>query len=684
MALADASDHPVDQACLPISDLTIELDTATVDSETLSVASVAFSAFNNHWVFNPSKQTCRQILDPPKGVLSPDGKFTAFTQDNNLWLQEIATGEQTPLTDDGDPAFVYASVGYSVDEQFPMIDLLWSPDSSRLLTQFIDKRRLNRVPLQLEYVPSDGSLFPRLNGEHRRSYPGDEQLEAWTLVSIDITTRQRQIIEHTPVPVFYPFYVGYFPAGSAWWDSDNRHAYCVYQNIERTGTRVLRVDCDSGRVEVLFEDAPEQSLTLIPSPNIRSMALPLPDTQELIWYSERSGWAHFYLYDLTSGQLKNAITQGEWHVRNRLHFNVDTRELIVQTMGRTANRNPYYADICRVHIDTGELNELLSSDHNYLCCDNRRMMTLDHHNGSGVSPSGRFVVSTRSRVNEVPESTLLDTHKSDSQNSEQFIVERADLSAMPANWQWPEPVTVKAADGSTDLYGLIFRPSNFDQQKTYPILDMSSDHLIAISAFNTVIGEESYLTPMAWAELGCIVVKLNARGGDMRGTAFREDTDKALPKSNMADCVAGIQQLAKRYPYMDIHRVGVVNDGYCPAALSGMLLHPDFYSVGVSLVTVDARFVGSLYCEWQGYAYLEDFAQNLRGKLLLHHGLDDGVVPVVGTLRIVDALQKANKHFDMLLLPNVGYGGSEYSQRRAMDYVVEHLLKENPPTNSER
>jgi len=413
---------------------------------------------------------------------------------------------------------------------------------------------------------------------------------------------------------------------------------------------------------------------------------PLPGGKEVVWYSERSGWAHLYLYDLETGILKNAITQGDWLVRNILHIDIERRELIIQTAGRVAGRNPYYRDICRVNIDSGSLTPLLSTDHEYVVCDHQARLTTGH---KGVSPSGQFIVTTVSRVDERPASLLLDR-----EGHSVLELEEADVSNLPAGWQWPEPVKLTAADGETDIYGVVFRPTDFSAERSYPILDFSSmgEYMPMGSFGNDLGGGMYYLTPATYAELGFIVVAVLGRGTGLRSKAFQ--TDKDTPHfngSHQDDCIAGIQQLAKIYPYMDVNRVGLGGYRSPASTLTGMLLYPDFYKVGISSNTfADLRICGEFFGEnasggqyeaerFQELHALENYAKNLKGKLLLTHAMLDNAAPVAVTFRMVEALQKANKDFDMLLMPNGMHGTHLYITRRSWDYFVEHLLGVKPP-----
>ena len=682
-ALAEQTGEEIDFENLPLTD--VEMD--------CSIATVTFNAFESTWEYDDNKKMCKKIKVFSKNEkISPDGKKSAFVRDSNIWIKDIATGQERALTNDGSKFYVYGSVPtIAGNALLPILDFLWSPDSTQILTQVTDTMEVSLGNPIVQYVPSDGSLRPTiLRPDRRVAYLSDEKLEAWQILTINVKTGDVQKADYKPCPITYPHYKGYFCANRGWWGADSRHAYFIYHESDDTETRVLKWDTYTGKINTLVEESPKNSTTLIPANHTCTLATPLPASDELIWYSERSGWAHLYLYDATSGELKNTITSGDWVVRNILHYDAEQRELVIQTAGRVEGRNPYYQDICRVNIDTGKLTALLSTDHEYVMADKKTLQFMIQEKSSAVSSNGRYIVATRSRVDDVPVSLLLDR-----KGQELLVLETADISEMPENWQWPEPVMLKGADDKTDIYGIVFRPSNFSPDKSYPVLDLSFSFSEPAGSFtNNAQGHYHYLASLAYAELGFIVVKIDNRGDMMRrhgvglrNRAFREFRDTSVPAHNMADCVAGIEQLCKRYSYMDLERVGVADYTSIPAALTGMLVHSNFYKVGVSQNPGDPRFLPINRCgirKESCFPSHEFFADNLCGKLLLMHGMLEDANSVANTFRVIEALRIANKNFDMLLLPNVGHGsgaGIDYFMKRGWDYLVSHLLGTKPPEN---
>lgn len=682
-SLSDKASQHVSEDNLPLSE--VELN--------FGDNSILFVAFNARWRYDVNTQQCQKCEEDAKGwnwKISPDGAKAVFVKDHNLWIQDLVTGEDKALTRDGDTHYVYAqlptALGNSAD-QMPLLDLIWSPDSSRILTHVIDSQNIEHGMPLVQHVPSDGSLRPTIfRPERRTALLNDDNTEGWQFISINVQTSELRIINYPPCPIRYPYYRGYFKANCGWWCANSQSVYLIVNNKDGTGTRLMACNTVTGEATVLFEEMPDSQATIIPATHAGALVKHLPDSNELVWFSERSGWGHLYLIDLATGQVKNAITSGEWLVRNILHFDSQQRTLIIQTAGRVKHRNPYYRDICRINIDTGKLITLIESDHDYEVADKHLVQFMMNEKASGVSSSGRYLVTTRSRVDETPETLLLDVEgltadESTKKNTGSTTLVKADISALPQPWQWPKPIKVRSASDDVDIYGVVFYPSTFDAQKSYPVLDLSFTYLEPVRSFCA-----SYLYSMAYAELGFIVVRFNqrgdglTRGAGLRDKAFNDFKDTSVPFHNVADCAAGIQQLCDRYPYMDSSRVGAVDLGTVPHALSAMLVHPETYKVGISQNPIaHTSFFPIDLGDVNDFPSYEQFADNLKGKLLLMHGMLDDVMPVSGTLRIADALQKANKRFDMLLLPNVGHMGCDYMRQRGWDYLVTHLLGENPP-----
>ena len=327
------------------------------------------------------------------------------------------------------------------------MQVLWSADSKRLFTVQRDTRQVLTLPV-VHHVPQDGSVRPTVD-HVKVAYPGDEHIETLRLLSIELETGRIQDANYRHIPTTRNSY-GFFYSNLGWWSTDNRRAYFVDVERDYKTVRVIEFDTDTGDTKELFTETSDTQINLMLNGDELPTFMPLPESKEILWFSERSGWAHLYLYDLETGDLKHAVTQGEWLVRQIVRIDRERREVFVQTAGRVSGRDPYYRDLCRVHLDTGELTTLASSDHEIISITPKDMnaylvmvlMGRDIGQSNGVSPTGEFAVVTQSRADEIPVSYLIDKN-----GENRFDLETADVSALPDNWQWPEPIKTVSADG---------------------------------------------------------------------------------------------------------------------------------------------------------------------------------------------------------------------------------------------
>ena len=694
-ALAEATQSPVDVKNLPINDLNCQRITPI--EMTLNPLTVNFTAFGKRWEFTDESGSLKEVEQLPVNYLvSPDGQKVAFNRNYNIWVKDLTTHEERALTTDGEEFYQYAIPG-SVFGNDSFISILglqaqWSPDSKRLFTVQLDQRQVKTIGV-VSHVPTDGSLRPQTSSR-KLAIAGDTHIEEYRLLIINSETGHCQAANYGRIPVTYGGLGGFFENSFGWWGTDSNLAYFVDVDRYYKYARVVEFNTNTGATKILFEETSTTRVDLTMGPFDLAHFVPLPETKELLWYSDRSGWAHYYLYDLTTGQLKNTVTSGQWLVREIVHVDTKRRELFITTSGRVEtegqDRDPYYRDLARVNIDTGELTTLMSGDHEIITVSPKDLeQRLANYAGvsSGVSPFGDYAVVTRTRVDQIPVSFLLDR-----EGKKVLDLETSDISSLPKNWQWPEPVKMKAADGETDIYGVIYKPSDFSPDKTYPVIDQSlvaypypvaSKGAFASAQCNGYM----YFEAAALAELGFIVVQIDGRGSRYRGKAFWDESYGWMNSgSHIDDHVAGIKQLAERFPYMDLERVGICGlymggNG----VLEGLLKHPSFYKVGTAAQLYDTRI---MHEGWAGFyegaepnpdeKHPEELVNNLKGKMLLMVGLQDYVPPAV-TYRLVEALQKANKDFDLVVEPNWGYAASPYQVRRAWDYLVQHLKGEQPP-----
>jgi dipeptidyl aminopeptidase/acylaminoacyl peptidase len=402
----------------------------------------------------------------------------------------------------------------------------------------------------------------------------------------------------------------------------------------------------------------------------------LSASSEVIWYWHRPEWGHLYLYDLETARLKNPVTSGEWNVLQVLRVDPKDRTVFFLGAGREPG-DPYFRHFYRVKLDGSGLKALSPED-------------ADHQ--ISVSPSGRYFVDVYSKPDVPPVSLLRDP-----QGKTVMTLETADVSRLVATgWKPPIPITVKARDGKTDLYGLLFRPTSFDSTRKYPIINR-----IYPGPQTGSVGSRSFSPArsdaQAIAELGFVVVSIDAMGTPMRSRSFHAAYYGDMGDNGLPDQVAGMKELGARYSWIDLDRAGIYgHSGGGYAAAGAMFRYPDFFKVGVSQAGNhdNAAYEDDWAEKWQGLLVKNAdgttsydnqanqlVAKNLKGKLLLAHGTMDNNVPPYGTMQVVDALIKANKDFDLLLLPNRthGFGTEPYMVRRRWDYFVRYLLGAEPP-----
>ena len=696
-ALAEASAQAVKPGQLPISDITLNLAPLTV----------SFTAFEQRWRFDARTEHCQALessasvtdisIDSTSEVLSPNGKQIAFLREHNLWLRDLASGQETPLTEGGEEDFSYGAPGSPYGVSYFEPGVLWSPDSRRVLLLQRDRREVLTLPI-VDHVPEDGSLRPQLE-QVKVAYPGDKHIETYRVLAIEAASGKQCLADYPQIPAGAGEYGGFFsPNQQGWWSKDNRHAYFIEQERGDQVLRLVAFDTDTGATRVLFEERSSTHILVKPESNDLPLHVPLPETEELIWWSQRSGWGHLYLYNLKTGELTQTLTQGDWSVRDILSVDTERRELWLQTAGRTPGRNPYYRDIARLHIDSGQLTTLVSSDHEHVVRSNRNLAigrpeAVRVNNSHGLSPNGQYLVATRTRADAPPVHLLFDRR-----GKQQLEIEATDISHLPAGWHWPEPVTVKAADQQTDICGVLFRPSGFAEDQRYPLINMivSGPWLngVTYGSFHNCRGyvDRYYFQAAALAELGFMVLILDSRGTPLRDKAFLDSCYGWTPDSaNTQDHRSAIEQLAQRYPSIDKDRLGIFSPTGYDGAIQNLMECPDLYSVGVINMHQDSRFItgvieGDKYQGVDGPAsdrcFPEQLVDQWQGKLLLVHPLSGGFIgcyPAVSSLRLVEALRQANKDVDMLLMPHHQIVMSSYEMRRCWDYLVKHLRASEPP-----
>lgn len=650
------------------------------------------------WACQTAAPSCMQHPAlPADEILSPDGRWIAYVRDFNIWVRSASSGSRgspVALTHDGVAHFAYGGApgdsleAVTVERTHTAVppQLIWSPDSRHLLTHRLDERQVKELDL-LQSVPDDGSYRPRL---YTYRYPmiGDEHLPLAEPLILSVPGGGRVQID-TP-PILASFHPPIF-AHNIWWSHDARTLYFVDTDRYARRFRLWVADAATGKTKILLE---EKSKTFIDDPANPVTAAVLKNG-DVIWFSERDGWGHLYYFN-RDGSLRNQITRGEWVVRSIVRVDESAHKVFFTAGGMNPRQDPYFRHLYSINFDGSGLLSLTPEDADHLETYRQRRPTIGDPETNPFSSSGRFFVDSYSRPDRPPE---LEVRSSNGHLVR--ALETADISALKAGgFTAPETFQVTADDGKTQLYGNLFRPSHLDPGKHYPVLDSIYPGPQTIRSewgfSNAVFDGE---IPQTLADLGFIVVTIDSRGTPYRSKAFlSESYGVGIDRTMIDDHIAGITQLALRYPYMDLTRVGIYgHSGGGNASSRALLLRPDFYKVSVSAAgNHDQRAYQSVWGDvfiagpnLAAYANMDNtaLAADLRGKLLLIHGdMDDNVHPLE-TMRMVAALIKANKPFDMLIVPGANHGGTDFSgphanpyvRYRTYDYLLRNLMGVRDP-----
>ncbi|HEY0022806.1 MAG TPA: DPP IV N-terminal domain-containing protein [Longimicrobium sp.] len=669
-ALAAVSGRPVQAGQIPPFEL-------AKDSRSITVR-----AQNRQWSCDLQAYTCAPADSsaaapgaPENSSVSPDGRWAVFIRGFNLWAKELATGAETQLTRDGTEEFGYATnnAGW-VHGDDPV--LTWSPDSRQIATFQHDARGTSDM-----YLVSTNVGEPRLEA-WKYPLPGDSVIFRIHRVIIGRGADGRPQVVRLNMPadqhrstVSDHVQCGGGTLCDMQWYPDGSHVAFVSSSRDHKTAWFRVADARTGEVRTLFE---ERSATQVGDAAFtENLWRVVPGSNELIWWSQRDNWTHLYLYDLATGRLKNRITTGEGNVVDIVRVDERTRTIYFMGQGREQGRDPYFQHLYRVGFDGRGL----------------RLLTPENANHTvSLSPDGRYVVDTYSTPDTPPVTVLRDMTGRVLQT-----LERADISRLLATgWRPPTPIRMKGRDGTTDIYGLMYTPSNLDSTRTYPIVNHiypgPQSGSVGSRSFSPARGDSHAL-----AELGFIVVQIDGMGTPGRSKAFADAYYGRMGDNTLPDQIAGMRELARRHRFIDIDRVGIwghSGGGFATAA--AMFRHPDFFDVGVSQSgnhdnrnyedDWGERYHAMLVKNGETDNYAQEanqtHAANLRGRLLLAHGGMDDNVPPYNTLLVADALIKAGKDFDLLIFPNArhGYGAdNNYMMRRRWDYFVRHLMGAEPP-----
>jgi dipeptidyl-peptidase 4 len=688
-ALSDALSNPVRAAQLPIDEL--ELD----DAPSKIIATVGDSRFICHL---PQGKCDEQPVDAyalGDMIVSPDHRYAVLRRDSNLWLRDLHNNAERQLTHDGVENFGYGDLDAYMDElkvprrraglPDPLLGVHWSPDSRRILALRQDLRPIQARLGLTEYLPPEGS-FP-ISYPKRVAVAGDAQRADSAMTLIDVESGTNRAIKLDPQSM-NDWALPYFAFGGfLHWDAAGTSAFVLIASRGGREYKLLRIDTATGETRAVVTETGRFNVRLNPDDYALPNVYVTSDARQAIWYSERDGWGHLYLYDVASGKALRQITQGPWVVADLLRVDERSRQIYFTATGRESKRMPYYRHLYRVSMDGGAPQLLTpeDADHEF---EGWRPFWEGPGIGSVFSPSGKYFVDSYSTAVD-PARVVI---RKRSGELVRDLVRADDSKLRASGWRPPEQFVVKAADGITDLYGVMYKPSTFDPARKYPVIEQTYPGPQGKFAPATFRGYFDYMHPQAFAELGFIVVYLDARGTAYRSREFRDAFLGTEDPFGSADHAVALRNLALTHPYLDLERVGVQGQsfgGY--GSLRAMLLHPDLYKVCVSSVgpgdwshmpgdTSNERFFGVPTSSPEARAHFESIsnsrlADRMTGKLLLIYGGLDEVVPLHVAFGLVDALIRADKPFDLLVVPDSPHhaGAERYAMKRTMLYFMDHL-----------
>lgn len=624
---------------------------------------------------------------PPHSTVSPNGKWALFHRDCNLFVLNTETNDERQLTFDGEDGFHYAGMSsntglhtmkQNMGFEFPPM-VMWAPDSTRFYAFRLDERLMSKTYLVRSAPFDDGR--PSMT-EFRYSMPGDEHQALAEHFVFNCETGE--VVQAQVGPQWTPFVspIGY---GWVWWNHDATKLYLITTTKGDKTARLNTIDAATGEWTTVLEETSATHVMFGPHQhdcNIKSLS-----TGEVLWWSQRTDWAHLYLYG-TDGSVTQ-LTDGEWNVRSVVLVDEENRRVLFSGAGREPGSDPYLQELYAVSLETQEITVITNDG-------------LDHDiqrkpSGPNASSSGKYFLDQMSRW-DVPNKAVV----RDRWGAIVMEIEECDPTLLYSmGWTAPERAVVKAADGVTDIYCGIYKPHDFDPTKKYPVLDtiypgpqMSTAPLRFALAGGTNVGVDmAFSEPWSFAALGFVVVAIDQRGAALRNKAFQDEARKNGGLCFVDDHVTAIKQMAETRPWMDLDRVGtygISSGGYASARL--IFDAPDFYKVCVS---GEGNHDDRLNHAWWGekfYGLVDEFdyelaanvtaAHKLEGKLLLMHGeLDDNAL-YHHTIRLAKALIEANKDFDLMVMPNSDhfmFFNRAYFMRRRYDYFVEHLMGETPP-----
>jgi dipeptidyl aminopeptidase/acylaminoacyl peptidase len=576
--------------------------------------------------------------------ISPDEKLEAVVNNYNVAIREAGKREVTVLSTDGSEG------GY-----YDPDSLTWSPDSTKIAAYKVTPgyRRYVRF---VESSPED-QLQPK-DSTMQYAKPGDV-LDVERPVIFDVATKKQLPLDTALFPNAYDMTrMEWRKNGSAVTFEYNQRGHQLY--------RIIEIDAATGKTRAVVTEEPKTFFCY----SGKKFRRDIGDGKEIIWMSERDGWNHLYLYDGIAGTVKNQITKGNWVVRSVVQVEEDKRQIWFSASGMYPGKDPYFVHYYRINFDGTGLTALTSADANHAVT---------------FSPDLKYYTDTYSRVDTAPVSEL----RRAADAGLVMALEKSDISELvKAGWKPPEVFVTTGRDGTTDIWGVIYRPANFDPLRKYPVIE------------NIYAGPQASFVPksfaafhqmQAQADIGFIVVQIDGMGTSNRSKAFHDIAWQNIKDAGFPDRILWHKAVAAKHPYYDITRVGLYGTSAGGQnSLGGLLFFPEFYKVAVSSAGCHDNRMDKIWWneQWMGWPigrqYAEssnvDNAHRLQGKILLVVGEMDANVDPSSTMQVVNQLIKHNKDFDLLVVPGMGHGsGGAYGDHKRYDFFTRHLLGVKPP-----
>ena len=603
---------------------------------------------------------------PPTGCVSPDGLSVAFVQNYNVAVRPVSGGGRSQPGvggSGGEVAYTMVTYDGSEGDAYQLMSIRWAPDSKHIVAY---RRRpgYNRLVHYVLSSPAD-QLQPKDTSIFYRK-PGDA-LDFVQPVVIDVAARHGVIIDNA-------LFSNAYQISQAVWRHDGHAFSFEYNQRGHQVYRIIEVDAATGAARAVVSEEPRtffsyRPLNGNPTDHGSNWRYDVDDGKEVLWMSERDGWAHLYLYDGATGKVKNQVTKGDWIVRGVDSVDVAHRQIYFRASGMIAGQDPYFIHYYRINFDGTGLVKYTEADGNHTLV---------------WSPDHQYFVDSYSRV-DLP--TVLELRRAGDMHM--TPIEKGDASAQLATgWRMPEVFVAKGRDGKTDIWGIIVRPMNFDPRKKYPVVEQ------------IYAGPQGSFVPKTWgggvalqsmAELGFVLVQIDGMGTNNRSKAFHDVAWQNLGDAGFADRILWHRAVAAKYPWYDVTRVGLYGTSAGGQnAMGGLVFHPEFYKVAYANSGCHDNRMDKIWWneQWMGWPLGPHYeassntvnANKLQGHLMLVIGEFDTNVDPSSGYQVVNALIQAGKYFDLLVVPNGTHGaGGQYATKKRNDFFVQWLLGVQPP-----